>query len=53
MYVFTVLFEKHSSQSITLVTLKSSWFSSKVLELHQEDFRVTNVTLCKTKMNVF
>ena len=29
MYVSTVLVEKHSSQSITLVALKSCWCSSK------------------------
>ena len=36
MYVSTVLFEKHSSQYITLVALKSSLCSSKVF-VHGEE----------------
>ena len=52
MYVSTVLFAKHSSQSITLVALKSCWCSSKVF-VHREEVQSSGSSLCKTKMNLF
>ena len=50
--LFKVLFEKHSSQSITLVALKSSWCSSKVY-VHGEEVQPSGSSLCKAKMNLF
>ena len=52
MYVSTVLFAKHSSQSIALVALKSCWCSSKVF-VHREEVQSSGSSLCKTKMNLF
>ena len=52
MHISTVLFEKHSSQSITLVGLKSSWCSSKVF-VHGEEIQPSGSSLYKTKMNLF
>ena len=45
MYVSTVLFEKHSPQSITLVALRSSWCSSKVFVHGEEVFKNLNFRL--------
>ena len=52
MYVPTVLFAKHSSQSIALVAVKSCWCSSKVFA-HREDIQSLRSFLYKTKMNLF
>ena len=52
MYVSTVLFGKHSSQSIALVALKSCLCSSKVF-VHKGDVQSLGSSLCKTKMNLF
>ena len=52
MYVSTVLFAKHSSQSITLVALKSGWCSSRVF-VHREEVQSSGSSLCKTKINIF
>ena len=52
MYVSTVLFAKHSSQSITLVALRSCWCTSKVF-VHREEVQSSGSSLCKTKMNLF
>ena len=47
MYVSTVLFAKHSSQSITLVALRSCWCTSKVF-VHREEVQSSALSLCKT-----
>ena len=52
MYVSTVLFAKDSSQSITLVAIKSCWCSSKVF-VHREEVQSSDFSLCKTNMNLF
>ena len=48
-YVSTVLFAKHSFQSITLVALKSCWCSSKVF-VHREEVQSSGSSLCKTNL---
>ena len=52
MFVSTVLFEKHSSQSIALNDLKSCWCSSKVFA-HGEEVKTSGSSLCKTNVNLF
>ena len=52
MYVSTVLFAKHASQSIALVALKSCWCSPKVF-FHREDVQSLGSSFYKTKMNLF
>ena len=52
MHASTVLLAKQSSQSITLVDLKSCWCSSKVL-VHREEVQSSGSSLYKTKMNLF
>ena len=51
MHASTVLLAKKSSQSITLVALKSYWCSSKVF-VQREEVQSSGPSLCKTKMNL-
>ena len=48
MYVSTVLFVKHSSQSITLVVLKSCWCSFKVFA-HRKEVQSSGSSLAKQR----
>ena len=48
MYVSTVLFAKHSSQAITLVALKSCWFTSKVFA-YREQVQSSDSSLSKQR----
>ena len=52
MYVSTVLFAKNSTQSVTLVALKSCWCSSKVF-VHGEEIQSSCSSLSKAKLSLF